>query len=368
MTYPKERHLFLGGNTYKGFHSFYKYIITQKDANKILCMKGGPGTGKSSLMKKVATHFKNKGYSIEYHHCSSDNNSLDGILIRELGLAILDGTAPHITDPIHPGAVDEILNIGVALDTKALFLKKNEIMNLSKNISINFQRAYSFLASAKFIHDDWSRLNSQALSYDKTITITESLKEEIFNTQKPGFGDERHLFSTAFTPNDIITFTNELVSEFKNKFILKGGPGFSKTSILLELGKVAQRKGYFVEYLHDPLIPNRIEHILIPEISSCVLTENEISQCSFKGKVYNTKDFCNKSILLNNEIDIEYNKKLFYQLTNKATSFINQAHKLHDDLESYYINSMNFRILDNIYDDVIKKFEEEENKVIGKNN
>lgn len=367
MTYPKERHLFLGGNTYKGFYSFYKYIITQKDANRILCMKGGPGTGKSSLMKKVAAHFNNKGYSIEYHHCSSDNNSLDGILIQELGLAILDGTAPHITDPIHPGAVDEILNMGIALDSKALSLKKKEIMDVSKNISTNFQRAYSFLSSAKFIHDDWSRLNSQALSYDKVITIIESLKEGIFNTQKSGFGDERHLFSTAFTPNGIITFTNDLISEFKNKFILKGGPGLSKTSILLELGKVAQRKGYFVEYMHDPLIPDRIEHILIPEISSCVLSENEISQCSFKGKVYNIEDFCNQSIILNNKLDIEYNKKLFYQLTSKAISCINQAHKLHDDLEAYYISNINFNILDSIYDDVIKKFEEEEKNILSKN-
>ena len=262
-----------------------------------------------------------------------------------------------MVDPIHPGAVDEILNMGVALNTDDLSLHKREIIDVCKNISNNFQRAYRFLYSAKSIHDDWSKLNSKALDYSKIVTITESLKEEIFNKQKAGFGDERHLFATAFTPDGIITFAKELTFDLKHKFVLKGGPGFSKTTILAEIGKLAQKKGYFVEYMHDPFIPERIEHIIIPEISTCVVTENEISQNSFDGKVYNIEDYCNKSVLLSNKEYVDYDKKIFYELTNKALHFISEAHKLHDDLESYYINAIDFKTLDKIYDEVIQKFE-----------
>ncbi|WP_300383747.1 ATPase [Clostridium sp.] len=353
MNQKKERHLFPGGNTHKGFHSFYKYILTQEDANRIICMKGGPGTGKSFFMNKVANHFKEKDYSIEYHHCSSDPSSLDGIVVNELGIAILDGTAPHVVDPKHPGAVDEILNLGIALDNNSLSLNKKEIMDLTKSISENFQRAYKFLGSAKFIHDDWSNLNSKALSYSNLSTITESLKEEIFQKHKFGYGSERHLFATAFTPDGIITFANELILDFKSQFIIRGGPGFSKTKILMELGKTAQRKGYFVEYMHDPFIPDRLEHIFIPEISTCVLTENEISKCSFQGKVYNIEDFCDSSMLLKSKPEIEYNKDMFYQLTDKGLDFILKAHKLHDDLEAYYINTMDYSIVDNLYSNLI---------------
>ena len=96
MKYQKKG-IFSGGNTSKGFHSFMT-ILTQQEANRILCLKGGPGTGKSTLMKKVAKVFKDKGYSLEYHHCSSDDSSLDAIVIKRK-LAILDGTKPHIVDP-----------------------------------------------------------------------------------------------------------------------------------------------------------------------------------------------------------------------------------------------------------------------------
>jgi MoxR-like ATPase len=92
----KIRHFFPGGNTSHGFHSFYDYIISQDTARRKICIKGGPGTGKSTLMKNIGTFFNDKGYDIEYHHCSSDNNSLDGIVINALNVAILDGTAPHV--------------------------------------------------------------------------------------------------------------------------------------------------------------------------------------------------------------------------------------------------------------------------------
>lgn len=357
MAYNKERHLFLGGNTYKGFHSFFNYIINKEDANRVICIKGGPGTGKSHLMKRVATHFLNKGYSVEYNHCSSDEKSLDGIVIPELKLAMLDGTSPHMVDPVFPGAVDEILNMGVALNNDALSLKKKELISIYKEISDNFQRAYKFLSAAKPIHDDWSRLNSQALDYSKAVTIAESLKEEVFSKQKPGFGDERHVFATAFTPGGIITFSEDLVADYKQKFILKGGPGFSKSRILIELGKLAQKKGYFVEYLHDPFNPERIEHILIPETSTSVVTENEISQCSFVGKEYNIEDFCNSSILLKNKEEIDFDKNTFYELTDKALALISEAHRIHDDLEAYYIKALDLNVLDNIYNEIINKFE-----------
>lgn len=360
MTYLKERHLFPGGNSHKGFYSFYKYILSQEDANRILCLKGGPGTGKSSLMKKLGDHFKTKGYTIEYHHCSSDNNSLDAVVIKELKVAILDGTSPHMVDPIHPGAVDEVINMGDALDMDILATNKKEIIELTKIIGSNFKRAYSFLNAAKSIHEDWSNLNAEAIDICKMSTVLESLKDAIFTKHKSGYGNERHLFCTAFTPNGIVTFSKELVSEFETKHVLKGGPGFCKTEILMEICKIAQKKGYLVEYMHDPFIPERLEHIFIPELSTCVVTENEINQLSFDGNIYDLEKFCNADILAKNQADVAYNSKLFYDLTSKATSFITKAHELHDNLEVYYIKAMNFDVADKIYTEIINKFKKYE--------
>ncbi len=107
----KIRKIFPGANTSNGFYSYFDYIIP-KDVNRIFCLKGGPGVGKSSLMKKVARDFVEKGYDVEVFPCSSDPSSLDAVVIEKLKVVLLDATAPHIVDPKIPGAIDEIVNFG----------------------------------------------------------------------------------------------------------------------------------------------------------------------------------------------------------------------------------------------------------------
>ena len=357
MDNSKERHLFPGGNTSKGFYSFYRYILSQDDAKRIICIKGGPGTGKSQLMKKVAAYFFQKGYTIEHHHCSSDPNSLDGVLIKELNVALLDGTSPHIVDPINPGAVDEILNMGDALDMNFLASYKKEIININKDIGKCFKRAYRYLGAAKYVHDDWSSLNYESLDSNKVSNLLENMKSNIFKNDKVGYGNERHLFATAITPDGIISYADNLSKDYKTKYILTGGPGYGKTDILKFIGSCGQKKGYFIEYMHDPFVPERLEHIFIPELSTCILTNNEVNKASFNGIEYNLVHYTKANLLSQKESEIKYNETIFYDLMDKAISLINKAHILHDDLESFYIKAMDFSMADNIYDKVIKKIE-----------
>lgn len=104
MSNAHIKKMFPGAVTAQGFYSFYHYMI-QQNANHIFILKGGPGVGKSTFMKKVGQTMLDHGYDIEYHCCSSDNSSIDGVVIPNLKIALLDGTAPHIVDPKNPGAV-----------------------------------------------------------------------------------------------------------------------------------------------------------------------------------------------------------------------------------------------------------------------
>ncbi|BAF58907.1 hypothetical protein PTH_0726 [Pelotomaculum thermopropionicum SI] len=86
--------VFPGGNTAYGFYSFYDHII-EPDATRIFVIKGGPGVGKSTFMRKIGEAMLDRGYDVEFHCCSSDNGSLDGVVIPAIRIALLDGTAPH---------------------------------------------------------------------------------------------------------------------------------------------------------------------------------------------------------------------------------------------------------------------------------
>jgi len=43
------------------FFSYYDYILGQEEANRIICIKGGPGVGKSTFMKKIGKEMVERG-------------------------------------------------------------------------------------------------------------------------------------------------------------------------------------------------------------------------------------------------------------------------------------------------------------------
>lgn len=357
------RHYFPGGNTSKGFYSFYRYILPQEIARRIICIKGGPGTGKSSLMKRVGQYFNEKGYDIEYHHCSSDNNSLDAIVIKGLNVALLDGTAPHIVDPVNPGAVDEILNLGSCWNENGFKTSRNTIMTINKQVGKTFKRAYRYIGAAKTIHDDWSSYNSEALNNSKLNLFKEDFKDEILsNISVSSTGTDRHLFATAFTPNGIVTYIDSIAANYKRVYVLNGAPGTGKTNVLNYILEESLKRGLYVEAYHDPLIPDRLEHIIIPTLNIAILTSNEINQKNFVGNQIQMDDFLNKRILDKSSDEIQVDKEIFYSLLNKGLKIISGAKSLHDELEKCYIPNMDFDKVEGTFNQIITKLLKYENE------
>ena len=104
----KARHYF-GNNTPVGF---LLSLYSRPKARQIWCIKGGREQEIEFYEKNRETMLA-EGHDVDFLHCSSDSNSLDGILLRDLKISLIDGTAPHVIDPVNPGAVDKIINLGI---------------------------------------------------------------------------------------------------------------------------------------------------------------------------------------------------------------------------------------------------------------
>ena len=144
----KCAHYFAAANTYKGFESFFDEIFNTEKLERIYILKGGPGAGKSTLMKKAALTAQSKGLTPTCFHCSSDPLSLDGVVIKEMKTAILDGTAPHVFDPKYAGAKEIIVNLGEAWNLESLARDCAEIVSLTSGKSKMYRAAYRLLDGA----------------------------------------------------------------------------------------------------------------------------------------------------------------------------------------------------------------------------
>lgn len=345
MAKGKVREFFPGGNTSLGFFSYYDYL-TPPDATRIMIIKGGPGVGKSSFMKVLAAEMGELGFDAELHHCSSDHNSLDGIVFPRIGVALLDGTSPHVVDPRHPGAIDEIINLGDYWDEKGIRRSKNEIIELNRDISRNFNRAYRYLKAAKEIYDDLEIINSEGLMTGRANKTAAGLLEKIFSgyrtANKPGF--LRKLFASAITPEGFQNFLPSLLETKLQVFAVTGGVGTGKATLLNKVLAAALENGFNCEGYYCAFDPYKLEHLVIPEIGLAFTTSVEPHSYP-KEQAEQTIDM-NQCIapniltkygeLINSEL------KIIEEFFKIAIKFIAQAKRLHDQMEEYYIPNMNF--------------------------
>jgi len=342
------RHMYPGGNTSSGFYSFYDYILPQDEAEKIFIIKGGPGVGKSTFMKKIAEEMVDEGFDAEIMHCSSDVNSIDGVLFPQIKAALIDGTAPHTVDPKNPGAVDEIINFGDLWDEEGIKKNRRKIAELNKKVGKLFSRAYSYLKAAACVYRDSESIYDEALDSSKVNDLVLKTVDKLFVTGSASVtpGKERHMFASAITPGGLENYLESVVGLDK-VYILKTVPGLSTEIMLKRIKERAVEKGYYVECYHCAMFPERLEHIVIPEIKASFTTSSKYHSARVKpAESIDFTDFLDEKVLMEHREALEYNSNVYDSLLNKAIESINQAKETHDVVEKYYKNNMDFEAVE----------------------
>ncbi|MBQ9097696.1 MAG: ATPase [Clostridia bacterium] len=325
------RHYFLGGNTPQGFYSYYDYLIDAEKAKKAYVIKGGPGTGKSTLMKSAANWGEDNGYQVDFLHCSSDPNSLDGIII-DGDIAMVDGTSPHTLDPKNPGCVEKIINMGDFWDEARLRENKEKIIEINKQIKECFASAYNYLAAAGCIYKNIHSPEDGRIA--KTIFDEVAGRESVC-----GKGKMRKLFASAIGPAGTVSFADTLL--LKKCYVLKTDFAKGTSMVMKKIAQIFLDNGYDTELFYDPLAPDElIEHICVPEMGASVLTSigcsNVVNENAY---VIDVDEIMNISTCGKDYI---HNKLMTETLIKEAAGIIAKAKQKHDELESCYIPCMDF--------------------------
>jgi hypothetical protein len=346
MANGKLKEVFPGGNTSMGFFSYYDYIIAA-DACRIMVIKGGPGTGKSSLMRKIAAQMVEWGFDTELHHCSSDNNSLDGVVFPAIKVALIDGTSPHIVDPKNPGAVDEIIHLGDYWDEAGLRRHKTDIMAVNRDVGRSFQRAYRFLQAAKAVHDDLESLSQEGLHYGeaniKAATLVKHVCGDLPVARQPGF--LRKLFASAITPDGFKNFLPTIINSVGRIYLIKGAAGSGKATLLAKIAAAALDCGCYCEGYYCAFDPVKLEHLLIPELGVALITAVEphlVELDADKTITVNLNDCLENMVNDRYKTAVQDNRQLIATLFAKAIDCLHQAKVAHDAMEQYYIPNMDF--------------------------
>ena len=344
--------VFPGNNTAEGFYSFYDQIIAP-DARRIIIIKGGPGVGKSTFMRKLGVDLNERGYDVELHHCSSDNGSLDGVVFPAIGVALIDGTAPHVADPQNPGAVDEILHLGDYWDEAGMRINKSKILQINREINRYFDRAYRFLRAAKAIYEDIEAANMEGMNFGLANKIADHLAKELFNGIhiSPIAGRSRQLFASANTPDGAVDHLPTIIGPMEHRYIIEGDPGTGKSTLLHKIATAALERGYFVEMYHCALNPQKVEHVVVPGMS-LALTKSIEPHTTPPGpddRVIDMNECINSSLVSRHAELFRDDWGLYRQMLEQAYGSLAKAKHAHDVLESYYVPNMDFAGIDELW-------------------
>lgn len=89
----QNTHRFFGASTPDGSVNYIDNLTENLSARYFI--KGRPGTGKSTFLKRLVKCANEKGFDTEIYYCSFDKDSLDMVIVPKLSFCVFDSTAPH---------------------------------------------------------------------------------------------------------------------------------------------------------------------------------------------------------------------------------------------------------------------------------
>ncbi len=340
----KEPKYFLAANSGEGFVSYFEDFINNADGFHIFIIKGGPGTGKSSFMKKMAKRAsKNKIESV-FCPCSSDPNSLDGVIFPKNKIAFFDGTAPHIIEPHLVGIKEEILNFGQFWHTERLKESREKIEKLTKENKFFHLMASNYIKSASLIFkNDYHNALSLVLK-EKAQKYAEYLCKKELKKAKDSLGKESLCFLGGITPKGIISFDQTLSDFSKRQIILDDKYGAFANIVLEQVRANAQLLGLEIITIKNPFLPSLLlDGVIIPNLNLSFVREYEFLKLNSSSRRIHAERFYKEKPSLS--------QNLYPQILSSAVSTLKNAKSVHDELEKEYIKAMDFTALEKFAED-----------------
>ncbi|MGI6030244.1 MAG: hypothetical protein ACOX7F_01935 [Eubacteriales bacterium] len=331
--------LFLGTNAPGTFVSHFEQLLNPQSLRKLYILKGGPGCGKSTLMRHVGESFAQAGHPIVHIPCSSDPHSLDVIVVPDLGIAVVDGTAPHVLEPLNPGLDQTIWNLGQFIDEEGMRSVEDQVRESQHRLSQWFQRSWRYLLACQCLLRERDSLLTPYMQSARLQRLASRLIKKEFPQRRGITGRLSRGFLTAITPEGVVT-TQQWLREYRC-YWLKDSHGLVH-QLLKPLQDAALERGWNVLACYDPLEPQKLRQLIVPQCRLAFLCDEP--PCA-PQRVLNLDRYVDPHGLALTRGRRRFLRKTFDALLEGALDSLREAKAEHDVLEVLYTTHVDFDAL-----------------------
>jgi hypothetical protein len=349
---------YMGANSAKGFYTYYNEFEQPKDGWRSYLIKGGAGTGKSSLMKKIGQECGKDEQFIEQLHCSSDPNSLDGIILYQKKASIVDATPPHVIEPTYPGGYQSVINLCEYFNEEMLEQRLPQTIEYQTKNAEYHRKCCNLLNCANILLQDNYRFVATHTDMKKIQTLANRIIKKEFKNRHGTKAEEHKRLLSAVTNEGIKTYSNTPPTLAENIYLIKDIYGVASHTLLSHLRTAALERDFTIYTCFCPLNPDsKIEHLLIPELNLGFVTQTKLNHFENikPASVISFTRFTDMAALRSKKQFLSFNKKAAKELIEEAVSMLKQAKQIHDELERQYTDAVDFTRVNEKSEEIIAK-------------
>jgi energy-coupling factor transporter ATP-binding protein EcfA2 len=343
-------HYFARGNTARGAHFLYPSAF--QGLEKLFVLTGPPGTGKSTVLSKLADGLISLDHPVQFFHSPLRPEELDGIICPHLKIGFIDGDVCGALDAIPsiqtviPYAFENAIN-----NDQLSVSDRTEMEELGVRLENAYNSAYEAFNTALKIHDEWEAFYIEAMDFGKADEIAEEWKDILFGKledESPVAG--RRLFFGAATPKGAFDFIQSLTAPLERRIFIKGRPGSGKSTLLKKLAAAAEEKGVEVQIFHCGFDPNSLDMLIFPTLSTAIFDStapheyfpNRIGDEVLDMYARTMKPGIDEAYAAElADIKARYSTKM-----KQATSFLAEAEALDSRIKAFYTAATDFSKVD----------------------
>lgn len=346
-----RKKFFMGGVTPNGFSTELTEIVNSGEYFTYI-LKGGPGTGKSVLMKKVADIFGDTE-DVTCYYCSSDPASLDAVQLHSSKTIIVDGTPPHVFEPKYPGVRQKVINLGQYWDEGNLGEHSEEIIRATRTNKLLLSGAAYYNNALGIICNSTYNVAEGFLNRQMLEDEAYRFCDKLYVHHKKNRGKQGIRQLSVMTKNGYMTLM-DTIEQYSDMYVLNDRL-FAASDVFINIvAEKALEYGFSVKVSPCLLFGNFVrEHLLIDDIRTALVTSNPLTNIkNSRSADIDLSLFYVQEQMQPYEKLLKTNNRLIETIAGISQEMLEDAKCFHDEIEKYYIDAMDFTALDGVCDDI----------------
>ncbi|HIZ93231.1 MAG TPA: hypothetical protein H9963_02055, partial [Candidatus Flavonifractor avicola] len=261
-----------------------------------------------------------------------------------------------MVEPKYPGLVESYVDLGACYDRAALQAVGTELKGCMKGYKACYARAYRCLTAAAQLEEDGRALLLTPALEAKMAKRAKGILSRELKREGEQAGRSVQRFLGAVTWQGVLREYGTVEAQCSRVYELSDTYGLAHT-MLTCLAAGAMAAGHDVVACPDPMFPDRMAHLIVPDLSlAFVSTTPEQPWLRRPYRRIRLEAMVDTELLRRSRARLRFARKVTAALMEEAVDALAQAKAMHDELEAIYNPHVDFDRVHARGEEIIENF------------